>query len=75
MKTMNTQMDPNPEATVSVQPMALDHDLHIHSQLSLCSSDPAQTPARILQYAKENRLTLFGMHLPAPGIIYPHQLP
>ena len=30
---------------------------------------------RILQYAKENRLTLFGMHLPAPGIIYPNQLP
>ena len=30
-----------------------DHDLHIHSQISSCSSDPEQTPARILQYAKE----------------------
>ena len=34
-----------------------------------------QSRIRILQYAKENRLTLFGMHLPAPGIIYPNQLP
>ncbi len=32
----------------------LDHDLHIHTGLSKCSSDAAQTPARILQYAKEN---------------------
>ena len=32
----------------------VDHDLHIHSQLSLCSGDPAQTPEAILQYAKEN---------------------
>lgn len=56
METMNTQMNPNPKAAASAQPMALDHDLHIHSQLSLCSSDPAQTPARILQYAKENGL-------------------
>ncbi len=32
----------------------LDHDLHIHSGLSLCSRDPEQTPARILQYAAEN---------------------
>ena len=30
-----------------------DHDLHIHSQLSACSKDPEQTPARLLQYAKE----------------------
>ncbi len=28
----------------------LDHDLHIHSQLSLCSNDPAQTPEAILAY-------------------------
>lgn len=34
----------------------VDHDLHIHSQLSSCSNDPEQTPARILQYAKENGL-------------------
>lgn len=34
----------------------VDHDLHIHSQLSSCSNDPEQTPARILRYAKENGL-------------------
>ena len=33
-----------------------DHDLHIHSQLSGCSSDPEQNNERILQYAKENGL-------------------
>ena len=33
-----------------------DHDLHIHSQLSLCSGDDEQTPQRILAYARENRL-------------------
>lgn len=33
-----------------------DHDLHIHSQLSLCSGDPEQSPAAILQYAKDNGL-------------------
>ena len=35
---------------------AFDHDYHIHSQISLCSSDPAQTPERILSYARENGL-------------------
>ena len=34
----------------------IDNDLHIHSQLSSCSSDPEQNPARILQYAEENGL-------------------
>lgn len=34
----------------------IDHDLHIHSFLSSCSHDPAQTPKAILEYAKENRL-------------------
>ncbi|MBQ8640603.1 MAG: hypothetical protein IJ480_00165 [Clostridia bacterium] len=34
----------------------VDHDLHIHSQLSLCSNDPAQTPAAILAYGEENHL-------------------
>lgn len=29
-----------------------NHDLHIHSQLSLCSSDPEQNNERIVQYAK-----------------------
>ena len=32
----------------------IDHDLHIHSNLSRCSSDPEQTPSRILNYAAEN---------------------
>ena len=31
-----------------------DHDLHIHSQLSLCSDDPRQTPEAILAYGAEN---------------------
>lgn len=35
----------------------VDHDLHIHSQLSSCSRDPEQTPGRILHYAQENGLT------------------
>ncbi len=34
-----------------------DHDYHIHSQLSSCSRDPEQTTQRILQYAKDNKLT------------------
>jgi len=34
----------------------VDHDYHIHSQLSKCSSDHEQTTERILQYAKENGL-------------------
>lgn len=32
----------------------LDHDFHIHSQLSLCSSDPLQSTENILEYAKKN---------------------
>jgi histidinol phosphatase-like PHP family hydrolase len=35
----------------------VDHDYHIHSQLSSCSRHPEQTPTRILQYARENGLT------------------
>lgn len=35
----------------------VDHDLHIHSQLSRCSRDPEQTTERILRYAKENGLS------------------
>ncbi len=34
----------------------VDNDLHIHSHISLCSSDPEQTNDRILRYAKENGL-------------------
>ena len=33
-----------------------DHDLHLHSYLSLCSDDPAHTNERILQYAKDTGL-------------------
>ena len=32
-------------------PYIIDHDFHIHSGGSMCSGDPEQTPARILQYA------------------------
>lgn len=34
----------------------IDNDLHIHSLLSSCSSDPEQTAERILRYAQENTL-------------------
>lgn len=34
----------------------VDHDYHIHTQLSACSNDPEQNAERILQYAKDNRL-------------------
>jgi histidinol phosphatase-like PHP family hydrolase len=35
---------------------AFDHDLHIHTHLSLCSECPEQTTERILRYAKEEGL-------------------
>lgn len=31
----------------------IDHDYHIHSNLSTCSRDPEQTTEKILQYAKD----------------------
>ncbi len=31
----------------------IDHDLHIHSELSLCSGDPEQNPAAILAYGEK----------------------
>lgn len=34
-----------------------DHDYHIHSQISSCSSDPEQTTERILRYATDNSLS------------------
>lgn len=34
----------------------IDNDLHIHSCLSSCSTDPGQTAQRILRYAEENGL-------------------
>lgn len=35
---------------------AIDHDHHLHTHLSQCSSDPAQTTERIMRYAKEKGL-------------------
>lgn len=35
----------------------IDHDYHIHSFLSSCAKDPAQTPELILQYAKDSGLS------------------
>ena len=34
----------------------VDHDLHIHSHISLCSQDPEQTNENILRHAKEKGL-------------------
>ena len=36
----------------------IDHDLHCHSRLSLCSNDPAQTAETILAHARKNGYTL-----------------
>ena len=33
-----------------------DNDLHIHSELSLCSNDPEQSAEAILRYAEDNSL-------------------
>ena len=35
---------------------SFDHDLHIHSHLSLCSGDPEQNNENILKYALDNNL-------------------
>ena len=34
-----------------------DHDLHIHTNISPCASDPEQTPSRLLKYAEDNGLS------------------
>lgn len=34
----------------------IDHDYHLHSNLSPCANDPAQTPEAILRYAEKNGL-------------------
>lgn len=34
----------------------IDHDFHIHSNLSTCAEDPLQTPGNILQFAKKTGL-------------------
>ncbi len=39
----------------------IDHDLHNHSYLSECSSDPAENVDFFLDYAKKNRLHTFGV--------------
>lgn len=38
-------------------PFLVNQDYHLHSQLSTCSADPAQTTEQILQYAIDNGLT------------------
>ncbi len=35
---------------------SIDHDLHIHTHLSICSNDEEQTPTALLEYAKDNNL-------------------
>lgn len=39
----------------------IDHDFHIHSGGSMCSHDPDQTPARILQYAADTGLSTVAL--------------
>ena len=39
----------------------IDHDLHNHSYLSECSSDPAENAEFFLDYAKKNKLHTFGV--------------
>ena len=34
----------------------IDHDYHLHTCLSQCSSDPEQTPQRLIEYAKKKGL-------------------
>lgn len=43
----------------------IDHDYHIHSFLSTCSSDPAETPEAILRYGEENGLSEEDKFYPA----------
>ena len=35
----------------------IDHDLHIHTHLSICSNNPEQNAKKILEYAKQNKMT------------------
>ena len=34
----------------------IDHDYHIHSYLSTCSSDPEESPEAILRYGEKNKM-------------------
>lgn len=38
-------------------PLAYDHDFHIHSHLSVCSGNPAQTTEAMLRYAEKEGLS------------------
>ncbi len=49
-------MPPTPHRRNKAMEFIYDHDLHIHSQISLCSDHPEQTPQNILAYAKKNGL-------------------
>lgn len=58
----------------------IDHDLHCHTQLSLCSNDPAQTPQSILAFAKAHGYTvqcitdhLWDSLVPGPNGFYSTQ--
>ena len=55
----------------------VDHDLHCHSFLSLCSNDPAQTPGNMLAFAKAHCYTvqcvtdhLWDSLIPGPNGFY-----
>ena len=57
-----------------------DHDLHIHSKISLCSQVPEQNNERILQYAKDNGLKticltdhFWDASIPSPNKAYEKQ--
>ena len=39
----------------------IDHDLHCHTCLSECSSDPAQSVRAILEHARRSGYTLQGV--------------
>ena len=34
----------------------IDHDIHIHTFISMCSRNPEQTPEHIIEYAKKHGL-------------------
>ncbi len=48
----------------------IDHDLHIHSHLSLCSGDPGMTPDAILEYGKQNHFRVLCLtdHMWDPAV-------
>jgi len=40
--------------------MLIDHDVHVHTQLSACCNDPEATPGAMLARAKDSGLRLIG---------------